>query len=239
MGDHGLVLSTFAPGSYRFLAVPGGPFSAGVVADAGFDLVHATFFRPVPLEQGLDAAARHLEAAGRPVTALAAFELRIPEPFSRQGFDAFNAPYKQRMAEMGLTSGADMVTARTNVSPTVAGVDEPSVHAFTYTVPGRGRQEPAFRLSGTTETRPGSAAERLRSIVEELERRMAEFGVAWEDSTAINVYGAEAAAAALPEVLPSFGAAGLHGLVWLPSRPPIAEADFEIDARGVGTEIVL
>jgi len=239
VGHHGLVLSTFAPGSYRFLAVPGGPFSAGIVADAGLDLVHATFFRPVPLEQGLDAAARHVEAAGRPVTALAAFELRIPEPLSRQGFDAFNAPYVQRMAAMGLTGGSDMATARTNVSPTVAGVDEPSVHAFTYTVPGRGRPGPAFRLSGTTETRGGSAAERLGSIVEELERRMAELGVAWEDSTAINVYGTEAAAAALPAVLPSFGAAGLHGLVWLPSLPPIADARFEIDARGVGTEIVL
>src|SRR5436309_7218921 len=83
--DHSHVLSHFAPGSYRYLAGPGRPFSGGVVADAGFDLVHAVFARPVPLEAGLEAAARHVEAAGRPATALAAFELRIPQPLTRQG----------------------------------------------------------------------------------------------------------------------------------------------------------
>lgn len=233
------MLSHFAPGSYRYLAAPGRPFSGGIVADAGFDLVHAVFARPVPLEAGLEAAARHVEAAGRPVTALAAFELRIPEPLSGQGFDAFNAPYVQRMAAMGLTTGSDMVSARTNVAPTVPGVDAPSVYAFTYTVRGRGRAGTAFRLSGATETREGSAAERLRSIAEHLAGRLAELGASWGDATAINVYGDAAAGGALQDVLPAFGAAGLHGLVWMPSRPPISDFAFEIDARGVGTELVL
>jgi hypothetical protein len=238
--DHDRVLSHFAPGSYRFLGAPGGPFSAGIVADPGLDLVHAVFSRPVPLEQGLEAAARHVEAAGRPVQALGGFELRIPEPLSRQGFDSFNAPYVQRMAAMGLTSEGSMVTARTNVSPIVAGVAAASVHAFTYTVPGRGRSGPAFRLSGATETRrDGSAADRLRSIVDVLAGRMAELGVTWDDSTVIDVYGTGAAAAALAEVLPSFGAAGLHGLTWMPSLPPISDFSFEIDARAAGTELVL
>lgn len=234
------MLSHFVPGSYRFLGVPGRPFSAGIVADPGFDLVHAVFSRPVALELGLDAAARHVEAAGRPMAAIGGFELRIPEPLSRQGFDAFNAPYVQRMAAMGLTSENEMVAARTNVAPTVAGVTAPSVFAFTYTVPGRGRSEPAFRLSGATETRrDGSAAERLRSIVEVLAARMADLGVTWEDSTAINVYGAASAATALSDVLGSFGAAGLRGLTWFPSLPPISDFAFEIDARAAGTEIVV
>jgi hypothetical protein len=235
------VVSHFTSGSYRPLLAPGRPFSHGIVADSGFDLVHAVFARPVPLEQGLQATARHVEAAGRPVTAIAAFELRIPEPLSGQGFDAFNAPYMQRMAAMGLTADGEMVTARTNVAPSIAGVTVASVYAFTYTVPGRGRAAPAFRLSGATESRrDGTPTDKLRSIVEELQGRMAELGVGWEDSTAINVYGPDAAAAgALPEVLPAFGAAGLHGLTWFPSRPPISDAEFEIDARGVGTEIVL
>jgi hypothetical protein len=76
------VLSHFAAGSYRFVAAPGRPFSSGIVADPGFDLVHAVFFRPVPLAAGLEAARGHVESAGRPLTALAAFELRIPVPLS-------------------------------------------------------------------------------------------------------------------------------------------------------------
>ena len=52
---HGRMLSNFAPGNYRSLIVPGRPFSDGVVADAGFDLVRAVLYRPLPLYEGLDA----------------------------------------------------------------------------------------------------------------------------------------------------------------------------------------
>lgn len=235
--DHVEVLSHFVPGNYHVLVAHGRPFSAGIVADPGFDLVHAVFFRPVPLENGLEAARQHVQAAGRPVAAIGGFELRIPEPLSREQFDTFNAPYVERMAAMGLTNGNEMVAARTNVAPTVAGVSESSVYAFTYTVPGRGRPRRAFRLSGATETGPdGSTADRLRSIVEELEGRMAELGVGWDDATGINVY---AAASAPTELAASFGTGALHGLAWFPSLPPITDFEFEIDARGVGTELVL
>jgi hypothetical protein len=232
------VLSHFAAGSYRFVAAPGRPFSSGIVADPGFDLVHAVFFRPVPLAAGLEAARGHVESAGRPLTALAAFELRIPVPLSREGFDAFNEPYVERMAALGLRSGDDWVTARTNVAPTTAAVSEPSLYAFTYTVPGGSRPQPAFRLSGATETRhDGSPADRLRSIVEALARPMGELGVSWEASTAINVYGASGAPA--DEVAAAFGLAALHGITWFPSLPPLRDYEFEIDARGVRTEIVI
>jgi hypothetical protein len=232
------VLSHFAAGSYRFVAAPGRPFSSGIVADPGFDLVHAVFFRPVPLAAGLEAARGHVESAGRPLTALAAFELRIPVPLSREGFDAFNEPYVERMAALGLRSGDDWVTARTNVAPTTAPVGEPSLYAFTYTIPGGSRPQPAFRLSGATETRhDGSPADRLRSIVEALARPMGELGVSWEASTAINLYGASGAPA--DEVAAAFGLAALHGITWFPSLPPLRDYEFEIDARGVRTEIVI
>ena len=232
------MVSHFPAGSYRYVAAPGRPFSSGIVADAGFDLVHAVFFRPVPLAAGLESARRHVESAGRPVTALAAFELRIPEPLSREGFDAFNEPYVERMAALGLRGEDGWVTARTNVAPTVAPVGEPSLYAFTYTVPGGNRPQPAFRLSGATETRrDGTAADRLGSIVEELSERMAELGVSWEAATTVNVYGATVAPA--DEVAAAFGSATLHGLTWFPSQPPLRDFDYEIDAHGVGTEIVL
>ena len=232
------MLSNFDPGGYRFLVATGRPFASGIVADPGFDLVHAVFSRPLPLDAGLRAARGHVESTGRPATALAAFELRIPEPLSREEFDAFNAPYVERMAALGLQSGTEWVTARTNVAPTIGGVTEPSLYAFTYTAPRGVRSGPAFRLSGATETRRGgSAADRLRSIIEELERRMIELGVSWEDATAVNVYAA--VGAPVDEVAGRFGSAALHGLTWVPSVPPIRDFEFEIDARGVGTEIVL
>jgi hypothetical protein len=232
------VLIPFSPGGYRSLVAPGRPFSFGVVADTGFDLVHAVFHRPVPLAAGLDAAARHVQAAGRPVTAVAAFELRIPAPLSSEAFAAFNAPYAERLRALGLTSENELVAARTNVAPAIAGVTEPSLHAFTYTVPGRGRPASAFRLSGATETRrDGSAGDRLRSIVEVLEARLAALGASWADATAVGVYGA--ASEGLGDVRESFGTAGLRGLTWFPSLPPLADFAFEIDAQGVGTELVL
>lgn len=234
----GQVLSNFAPGNYGFLVATGRPFSSGILADPGFDLVHAVFSRPLPLGDGLDAARRQVESAGRPATALAAFELRIPQPFSREDFEAFNAPYVERMAALGLKSGTEWVTARTNVAPTIGEVTEPSLYAFTYTVPRGLRSGPAFRLSGATEaTREGSAADRLRSILAELDGRMVQLGVSWDDATAVNVYGA--AGWPMDDIASGIGSAVLHGLTWFPSLPPIRDFEFEIDARGVGTEIVL
>lgn len=229
------MLTQFAPGNYRSLTNPGRPFSDGIVADPGYDLVRAVFSRPRPLYEGLDAARRHVEAAGRPATALAGFELRIPEPLSREGFDAFNGPYVKRMTELGLSTSEGLVTTRTNVSPTVAGVTEPSLHAFTYTVPSAPTRGTAYRLSGATETRSdGTTAERLRSIVEVLGERLSGLGARWDQATAITVYGA--ACDFDSGTLARFGAAGLRGLRWYPSLPPIVGIGFEIDAHSVATE---
>ena len=235
---HVQVLSNFTPGNYRFIVAAGRPFSSGILADPGFDLVHAVFSRPLPLGPGLDAARRQVEAAGRPATALAAFELRIPEPLSLDSFESFNAPYVERMSALGLKIGGECVTARTNVAPTTSGIREPSLYAFTYTVPRGLRDGPAFRLSGATETtNEGSPGDRMRSILEELGRRMVDLGVTWNDATGINVYGA--VGSPMDDVISEFGEAALHGLTWFPSLPPIRDLKFEVDVRAVGTEIVL
>jgi hypothetical protein len=236
------VPTQFTPGGYRSLTVPGRPFSEGVAAEPGFDLVHAVFLRPPALSEGFEAARRHVEAAGRPVTALAGFELRIPEPLSRNDFDAFNAPYVARLTALGLVAGdGELVTARTNVAPVAGNVSEPSLYAFTYTIPRRGRPGSAFRLSGATETRrEGPDADKLRSIVDKLWERATRLGVRWEEATAISLYGPTGAACDLDAgALASFGVAGLHGLTWFPSHPPVHGLQFEIDARGVGAELLL
>lgn len=235
MRDHDAVLTAFAPGNYRSLTNPDRPFSDGIVADPGYDLVRAVFSKPRPLHEAFDAARHIVEAAGRPVTALAGFELRLPEQLTAEGFAAFNGPYVQGMREFGLFTDAGMVTTRTNVAPTVDGVTAPSLLSFTYTVPSQSARGTAYRLSGSTETRAdGTAAERLRSIVDLLGTRLKELGGTWDEATGITVYGATCELDAA--TLAILGAGALRGVRWCPSLPPVEGASFEIDAHSAGTE---
>lgn len=226
-------------GNYRCLAAEGRPFSGGAVADPGFDLVHAIFERSLALDSGLAAAASHLVKAGRPVQAIAGFELRITEPFTAEGFGAFNRGYVERLQSMGLVVDGLMPAARTNVAAAVGGVIEPSVYAMSYTVPG-GRDRNGFVMSGVPEEEPGALESMLDSMMRTLSTRMAELGVAWKDATAIQLYGVDEVQGLLVQnVLAQLGPAAVHGIHWFPSLPPIEGLRLEIDVRSVGAELVL
>ena len=80
-------------GNYSFLKGIA-PYSAGVVAEAGFEVVHVRLPRYIPLQAGFDAVAAHLKRAGRPLQAMCGMELRSPKPFSFTGFNQFNAGYR-------------------------------------------------------------------------------------------------------------------------------------------------
>ena len=228
-----------AAGNYRFLGAPGKPFSNGAVADAGFDMVHAIFERPLPLDRGLAAVAHHLGQVGRPVQAIAGFELRIPKPFTTEEFDAFNRRYVPALESMGLVIDELMPAARSNIAANESGVLEPSVYAVTFTVPG-GRGRPAFVMSGVPEEKPGAVESMLKSMMRILTTRMAELGVAWHDATAIQLYGVDEVQGLLVEhVMRSLGPAAIHGIHWFPSLPPIEGLKLEIDVRSAGTETVL
>ena len=57
--------------------------------------------------------------------------------------------------------------------------------------------------------------------------------------TATDVYTVHPLDSLLTDVLlPRMGAAALRGVVWYPTRPPIEEIEFEMDLRGVRTELV-
>ncbi len=84
------------------MGAEGRPFSGAVVADDGYDLVHARFATPIALAAGLAAAAREVANAARSVQAIAGFELRIPEPLSHAEFDSFNRDYVAQLKGMGL-----------------------------------------------------------------------------------------------------------------------------------------
>ncbi|HEX9098086.1 MAG TPA: hypothetical protein VF956_01210 [Candidatus Dormibacteraeota bacterium] len=226
-------------GNYRFLAAEGKPFSGGAVADDGYDLVHAAFERPRPLEAGLAAASRHVVAAGRPVHAIAGFELRIPRPLTQAAFTAFNERYVASLKRLGLEVDGLMPAARTNVADVVGSVSEPSLFAVSYTMVGH-RTHRAFVLSGVPEEEGADTAARLDSIMRVLSGRLDALGVNWEDATAIQMYGVDDFQDLVVErVLKATGAAAVHGIRWFPSLPPIEDLRLEIDVRSAGTELVI
>jgi len=233
------MLAANPSGNYRYLTLDGRPFSAGVVADPGYDLVHATFARPIPLRAGLEAAARVLARARRPVNAIAGLELRSPSPLGKADFDSFNEEYVSGLRSLGMEMDRLVPAARTNVAASVGGVSEPSVYALTYTVSGD-RARPAFVLSGAPEPHPGTPAEMLDAIVQVLSGRLKDLGAAWVDATAIQLYGVDNVQDLIVDrVLSRAGDAAVHGIKWFPSLPPIEGLRFEVDARSVGTEIFL
>ena len=94
-------------GGYRFL--PGiTAFSSGVIAASGWEIVHATLGTTVPWREGFARIDRHLREQGRPRAALCGIELRIPAPFTFEGFARFNEA--QRLVASPLLSNP--LTAR-------------------------------------------------------------------------------------------------------------------------------
>ena len=68
------MLRDVSAGSYRF--IPGiSAFSSGVVADSGWEIVHATLAAPVPWRDGFARIDRHLREAGRPRAALCGIDI--------------------------------------------------------------------------------------------------------------------------------------------------------------------
>ena len=72
-------------GNYRFYTGIA-PYSAGVVAMSGHEIVRVTLQQPVPYQQGFALIEQHLAGLGRPRQALCAVELRLPAPRSFTGW---------------------------------------------------------------------------------------------------------------------------------------------------------
>lgn len=224
-------------GGFRFLPIDG-PFAAGVAAEPGYQIVRAHIPRYTSLAEGFRIVEKTLEAEGRPLTALCAMELRIPKPLSREGFDEFNAGYVAQFQRWGLAVNGRQPTARTNVAPEMEPPDQPSLHAFCYTVEGGGQRD-TFVISGTPEP-PGVQGGRSvfwSSIAMTLEERMTALGVRWTDATETQFYGTRAD----HEVFATHDLARFEelvrpGLRWFFARPPIDVLNLEIDVRGLARE---
>jgi hypothetical protein len=249
-------------GGFRFLATtPEAPYSAGVVALPGYEIVHAVVRRHVPIDAGFALIEQHLQRLGRPRTALCAVELRGAAPYTAEEWTSphgFNARYRAILREWGLFVDGFPAVARTNVVPVVQPPPEQVLHAFSYTIPPPDDQsadtaasagsvggEPTFVTSGAPEAQAmwQSAAgvdERLLSSLDAIGRAVKGLGRSWADVTAVDVYVREGITADLAQAaLARIGPAARHGLHWYLTKTPLLGPFLECDARGARHEVLV
>ncbi|MFM9107832.1 MAG: hypothetical protein ACKOWF_14160 [Chloroflexota bacterium] len=254
MSDQSLASPLFAPGNFHYL--PGVfQYSAGVAAADGYRLERARFDRPVPLAEAFGRVRAHLAARNRPTEAFCACELRSPAPFTEAGFLAFNREYAGTLDAWGLLVLGDNPVARSNVCPAANPPAEPSMHAFCYTMPASPAGPREFVIAGSGEaeegaatweeaivargdTSPGGIARKAGYVVGEMERRLAGFGRAWADCSAVQLYTVYDAYPVIAGEVARRRAWG-DGLAWHWCRPPVVGIDFEMDCRRVGAELLL
>ena len=239
------VVIDFPEGDYRYIRA-GYQYSGGVAAQHGFKIERAQFSRPMPLAQGFAAVEAHLKSIGRQTTAFAACELRSPAPFSEEGFIAFNKQYVITLERWGVYRDGKNPVARSNVCPENDKPPEPSLYAFSYTIPSKS-SPPSFVISGGAEA-PGKKktyAERIvalgdvspegmrakvRSVMSEMECRLSALGFSWADAVSTRAYTVhDIGALAGPEIFAR--GAGRHGLSWNFCRPPVVGLEYEMDVR--------
>jgi hypothetical protein len=241
-------------GNYRFWKGIA-PYSAGVVAEAGYEIVHARFARAIPLAEGLARVRAEVTNAKRPIHALCAMELRSPKPFTFTGFNQFNAGYVKTLVEWGLLVDGQNPVARTNIAPEVLPPAEPSIYAFSYTVPSAVKAK-TFVVAGAGElpegsldphdvvrhgeTSPDALRAKIRFVMELMSGRLKGLGVGWDQVTTSEVYTLHPICGEIEnEIVKPMGAGAAHGFTWHYSRPPIESIEYEMDLRGVRHEIVL
>lgn len=241
-------------GGYRFL--PGiEPYSSGVVATSGFEIVHVTLATAVPWQAGLCSARGYLESLGLNQHALCGVELRCPRPHTMDGFIDFNRDYRALLNEWDIPVDGQNPVARTNVAPVAGAPAETALFGFSYCCPsdsaagtfvvaGGGelptRALDAARIVRAGDVSPEAMAEKARCVVQIMNTRLTGLGARHEQLTMIDVYTAHDLRSSLADILiPEIPAAAAAGIRWFYSRPPIVDIEFEMDMRGVRRELVL
>jgi hypothetical protein len=247
------MITDFAPGNYRFIPAVF-QYSSGAAANPGYEVERVRFDKLVPLAEGFARIASYIQAAGRSLTSFCACELRSPAAFTEEGFRAFNQHYVKTLAEWGLFDGTTNPVARSNVCPEIDSPGEPSFYAFSFTRPSTGGS-PSFVIAGGAEARGGGGSyperivryrdmsaegwnEKVRFTVGEMERRLAEFGFIWQDTTGVQAYTVHDFHPYIAEALVRRGATR-SGLTWHFARPPVIDLEYEMDCRRVLREIVI
>lgn len=248
-----MLLVDHPTGNYRFL--PGIlPYSCGVVSQPGFEIVHVALQEPIPYLAGFTNVAAFLDRENRPKTALCAMELRSPRPFTFAGFAEFNAAYAELLRQWGVFVNGMNPIARTNVAPVLSPPAEPALYAFSFTKPVAEACPPTFVVAGAGELPEGKldresiialsdiSPQGLRTkaefVLDLMQNRRSGLGVPGDAVTAIDVYTAHDAHHLLVGPLLQRLPAGRRiGVQWHYTRPPIEDIEFEMDLRGVRTEL--
>jgi hypothetical protein len=229
-------------------------YSCGIGALAGFAIERVRFSRVVPMKQGFERIAEIIKAAGRPLTAFGACELRSPAPFTEDGFRAFNEIYTKTLIEWGVMKGGVNPVARSNVCPKLDPPPEPGFHAFSFTTTAPNAPA-SFVISGSGEsvegkanyrdytvrlgdTSPEAMLEKAKWVLDEMERRMSAFSADWRQATAVQLYTIRDVFPFLESELGRRGALR-SGLTWHFNRPPVVDLEYEMDCRRVHIERVI
>jgi hypothetical protein len=247
------MVSDFPAGNYRFIPAVF-QYSGGAAANPGYEVERVRFDKMPPLAEGFALIAKTIRAAGRPLTAFCACELRSPAAFTDDGFRKFNEHYVKTLAEWGLFDGTTNPVARSNVCPEIDPPSEPSFYAFSFTRPSQ-NMTPSFVVSGSAEAREGGASysertvryrdlspdglkEKVRFTVSQMESRLAAFGFGWKDTSAAQAYTVHDFHPVIVDELVRRGAMR-SGLTWHFARPPVIDLEYEMDCRRVMRETVI
>jgi len=232
-------------------------FSGGVAAEPGYRFERVVFRTPVPLADGFEFVKRRLARLDRPTSSVCAFELRSPAQFSEADFKSFNRDYAGVLTEWGLMDGDTNPVARTNVCPAVSKPPTPAIQAFVYTVAAEGGGGVDFVTSGGAESPEGARdyrggiirlgdtslnglREKLAFVRDEQTVRLRSLGHDWDSASEVNVYCLHDVGPLLYDDLLSRGASAVHeGVTVLKASPPVADCDFEMDARHISFTVAV
>jgi len=169
-------------------------------------------------------------------------------------FTQFNGAYLTAMSAHGVIGDGPNPVARTNVVPFRPLSVETVVHAVTVSIPttaeprqisfvvaGAGELEEArlheHAIVRRGETSESALKEKARFVVGVMEERLAGLGASWATVTCSSVYTRHSMAPAIDEVVR--GTTGdRFGVTWYDAAPPVADIEFEMDARGGVDEVL-
>ena len=242
-------------GNFHF--TKGSPFYASaVLADPGFEIVRATFEKPVPLSAGFDAIQREIQNRGRPLLALCGMELRAQDPYpNRTLFMEFNSQYVERLKSLELLVDGLVPITRANLAVHDRSVTEQCVYAFLYTVAAKTNRR-TFATSAFADLRrrpdgsveniaagdvsPTGLREKVSFVIRTVDENLKDIGASWDVATQVRIYTVQPIGNLIPEIiLPVTGPGAHHGINWHYTYPPVVGLELEIDVRGVLRESVI
>jgi hypothetical protein len=249
------VLISNPEGHYHFLKGIG-PYSCGVIADPKYEIIRVTLRRSLPWRQGFEFIDSHLTQQGLSRAAFCAAELRSPAPVSFNGFASFNDDYCSVLRDWDLYVGDLNPVARTNVAPANESRSQVELFAFSYATSIGDAVQPTFVIAGAgevrdgilepqsvvrlAETHPEAMREKASYVMGVMEQRLDGLGARWDLVNAIDVYTVHTLEGLVEEtILNRLGPARRHGLHYHKAHPPVLDIEFEMDMRGVRSQILV